>query len=116
MGALVDWYNNIQTSQQNVYHQPYETFSPTYAPKKSYQMDYSFAPTVQISSPQATGPYITSKKDLTQTGDVNPSTTGATDNLSSGQTSAFGSSNLILIALLLGGGLVAVWLISRPKK
>jgi len=44
-----------------VYHKPFEQFSP------SYQLDYSYAPNVQISSPGATGSTITTKKEATQT-------------------------------------------------
>ena len=108
----MDFYNS--TSQQNVYHQPYETFAPVYAPKKSIQADYSFAPTVQISSPNATGATITSKKDANLSGDTNPSISGATDTLTSSQ--AQGTTNYLLIALVGSIALVAVYFISRPKK
>ena len=40
-----------------ILHQPLEQFSP------QYQMDYSYAPTVQIESPGATGATITTKKE-----------------------------------------------------
>jgi len=40
-----------------VIHKPFEIFAP------QYQMDYSYAPTVNIESPGATGSVITSKKE-----------------------------------------------------
>lgn len=68
MALLMD--TNVDISQQfseaNIYHKPFETFSP------SYQMDYLYAPAVAIESPGASGSTITTKKEATQT----PTTAG----------------------------------------
>ena len=44
-----------------VIHQPFEQFAP------QYQQDYIYAPSVQIDSPGAQGPIVTTKKEAMST-------------------------------------------------
>ena len=112
MGLLADFSFSSKSSQQNVYHQPYETYAPVYAQKKNLQLDYSYAPVFNISSPGASGGTITSKKDANLAGDVS-SKAGATDELSSTQTDT--EQNLLMIAVIGGIALIGVYFISRRK-
>lgn len=112
MGLLADFKFESQNQQQNVYHQPYETYAPVYAQKKNLQLDYSYAPVFNISSPGASGASITSKKESSLAGDTS-STAGATDTL--GQTQSSSETNLWMIALIGAFALAGVYLISRRK-
>lgn len=114
MGLLLDFYNSTTEQNQQVYHQPYETYAPVYAPKKSLQMDYSFAPSVQIQSPNATGATIDTKKSADLSG-ATSSSSGATDTLGQTSTTSSGTNSLLMIALIGGIALVGVFFISRKK-
>jgi len=65
MGLLMDVNQDIYQSKKesyaNVYHEPFETFSP------AYQLDYAYAPSVFIESPGSSGSTITTKKEAIQT-------------------------------------------------
>lgn len=65
MGLIADTYVDIYSSKKEThaqtYHQPFETFMP------SYQLDYAYAPAVMIESPGATGSTVTTKKEAVQT-------------------------------------------------
>jgi hypothetical protein len=114
MGLLADFTVTSQNQQQNVYHQPFETYSPVYAQKKNLQLDYSYAPVFNISSPGASGASITSKKDSSLAGDTS-STAGAVDTLGQTQTSANLNQNLLMIAVVGGIALIGVYMITRRK-
>ena len=88
-----------------VLHQPFEQFSP------QYQMDYSYAPTVQIDSPGARGAVITTKKEAHSTPyiggpDVTAPTTGQTTDP---------TGMIVLLGLVAVGGYVAVGFLKRKK-
>jgi hypothetical protein len=112
MGLLADFKFESQNQQQNVYHAPYETYAPVNAQKKNLQLDYSYAPVFNISSPGASGASITSKKDANLSGDTS-STAGAVDTL--GQTQTSSETNMWMIALIGGIALIGVYMVTRRK-
>ncbi len=121
MGGLFDILSPdlaYETSNQQTFHAAYETYAPTITSKKSLQLDYSYAPVFNISSPGASGSTISSKKDANLAGDINPSVSGATDTLSSTQAAgeaSIGGMSIWTIALLGALGLGGLYLISRRK-
>jgi hypothetical protein len=110
LGA-VDW--NQYTTNQQVYHQPYEQFAPVYAPKKSIQLDYSYAPSIFIESPNSKGATITTKKDASLSGDV-----ASSPSLTSSADAALGSGNNSLLTLALIGGIaiIGIYFITKKKE
>lgn len=104
------WFMDIHTTEgartyAPILHQPFEQFSP------SYQMDYSYAPTVNIDSAGARGSVITTKKQATQTpyiggADVTAPTTGQT-------TDPMGM--IMLLGVVAVAGYVAVGLLKKKK-
>ena len=87
-------------------YKPFSTFSP------QYQMDYSYAPNIQISSPGATGSTITTKKEASST----PTQTGATVTAPTTGTETDPMGTVLLIAALAVGGFVVVGYLNRGKK
>ena len=86
-------------------HQPFEQFAP------QYQMDYSYAPNVQIHSPGATGSTITTKKEASSTPYI-----GAPEIITptiGQETDPMG--NLLILGIIAVGGAIAVSFISRKK-
>ena len=116
MGLLADFNftSQNQQQQQNVYHAAYETYAPVNASKKNLQLDYSYAPVFNISSPGASGGTITSKKDANLSGDVSTSA-GATDTLGQTATASNSNQDLWMIAVIGGIALIGVYFISRRK-
>lgn len=89
-----------------VIHKPFEVFAP------QYQMDYSYAPTVNIESPGATGSVITTKKEAMSEPyvggtDVTAPTTGV-------ESDPMGM--ILILGLVAVGGYVAVSLLKKKKK
>lgn len=103
-----------QNQQQNVYHAPYETYAPVNASKKNLQLDYSYAPVFNISSPGASGGTISSKKDANLSGGTS-SNSGATDTLGETATATQGSQSLLMIAIVGAIVIAGAYLISRRK-
>jgi len=86
-------------------HQPFEQFAP------QYQMDYSYAPNVQISSPGATGSTITTKKEASSTPYIGaPDITAATTGVESDPMGM-----LLILGVIAVGGAIAVSFISKKK-
>lgn len=106
MDTNVDIYSSTKKSWANIYHEPFETFAP------SYQLDYAYAPMVAISSPGATGSTITTKKEATQT----PTQEGIGQTQEDTTTKTGGDNTLLLLgvagAVLIG--LIYVW--KKKKK
>jgi len=104
-----------QNQEQNVYHAPFETYAPVNAQKKNLQLDYSYAPVFNISSPGASGGTISSKKDSSLAGDTS-SMAGASDTLGQTATASLGSGQDLWMILLIGGiALAGVYMITRRK-
>ena len=103
-----------QNQEQNVYHAPYETYAPVNASKKNLQLDYSYAPVFNISSPGASGGTISSKKDANLSGDT-ASNSGAKDTLGETATASLGSQSLLMIAVVGAIALVGVYMVTRRK-
>ena len=108
MGGLLFGVDITQGAQTYapVIHKPFEIFSP------QYQMDYSYAPNVQIDSPGATGSTITTKKEARSepyvggTEVVAPTTGVESDPM----------GMILILGLVAVGGYVAVNLLSKKKK
>ena len=88
-----------------ILHQPFEQFSP------QYQQDYIYAPSVQIDSPGAIGPAITTKKEAHSTpyiggAEVIAPTTGQPPDI---------MGSVLLLGLVAVGGYVAVGFLKRKK-
>lgn len=93
---------NVKQSFSPIYHKPFEQFSP------AYQLDYSYAPNIQIDSPGATGTTITTKKESAQTPYI-----GGTDLSETQQQDIMGP--ILLLGILGIGGWIAVNYLKRKK-
>jgi len=101
---------------------PYAQYSPstikTYQPTISEQLSYLYSPTINISSPYATGATQTTKQDVTQepkttvTTTQIPSITGASQVQ---QQEAVKTDNWMQMLLIGGLALAGVYLITRKK-
>lgn len=117
MGFLVDVTQEYMFAPQTTRYEKFSTFSPVYAPQFGYQMDYSYAPTVQIDSPGAQGAVVTTKKEARQTQEV----TGATSEQSpvsipsqEGPTSD-PMGMILILGLVAVGGFVLVKVLDKKK-
>jgi len=119
MGGIlfgVDIYN--QSTFAPTTYEKFSTFSPVYAPTLGYQLDYAYAPTIAIQSPETVGAVTTTKKEMTQTPDV----TGATSEQSptTSPTLTGPTSDPMGIILILGlvavGGYVLVGMMKKKKE
>ena len=86
-------------------HAAFEQFAP------QYQMDYSYAPNVQIHSPGATGSTITTKKEASSTPyigapEIITPTTGV-------ESDPMGM--ILILGVIAVGGAIAVSFISKKK-
>ena len=89
-----------------VFHKPFEQFSP------QYQMDYQYAPTIQIDSPGAAGAVMTTKKEAHSTPYIGgPTVTAPT----TGPTSD-PMGMILILGLVAVGGYVAVNMLGKKKK
>lgn len=103
MGVLADFNYEYSPTDQRVFHKPFEVFSP------QYQMDYSYAPTVQIDSPGARGAVITTKKEAASSPSVGgPEYTKARD-------TSDPMGMLLILGVVAVGGAIAVSFISKKK-
>lgn len=113
MGFLMDF--EYESSYSPTIYEKFSTFSPVYAPTLGYQMDYAYAPTVQIDSPGAQGAVVTTKKEMKQTPDI----TGATTEQSPAVTQEGAQSDPMGMILILGlvavGGFVLVKVLDKSK-
>lgn len=106
MGWLFDYHHTEGAkTYAPVIHKPFELFAP------QYQMDYSYAPTVQIESPGARGAVITTKKEAHSEPyiggpDVTAPTTGV-------ESDPMGM--LLILGVIAVGGAIAVSFISKKK-
>jgi len=105
MGWLTDINIREERSFSPIYHKPFEQFSP------SYQLDYSWAPSVIIDSPGSSGATITTKKEATQTPYVGGSEFSPSGDIS---TPDYGTIAIVLGVLVVGGYLVGSWI--KKKK
>ena len=108
---------SYQNQTQQQIHAPFETYSSVYSSKKSLQLDYSYAPVFNISSPGASGSSINSKKDANMAGDLNPVTSGAVDSQSASQKAdqSLGGMDIWTILLLGGIALAGIYLVTKRK-
>jgi len=117
MGWLMDFNQEIQKTFSPTTYEKFSTFAPVYSPVTGYQMDYSYAPNVQINSPGATGSTITTKKEMSQT----PTVTGATVEQSpTTAPSQVGPTSdpmgmILILGLVAVGGYVAINLLGKKK-
>lgn len=106
MDTNVDIYSSTKKSWANVYHEPFEQFSP------SYQLDYAYAPMVAIESPGATGSTVTTKKEAIQT----PTQEGIDQAQSDALSKTRGSNDLLLLGLAGAVIIGAIYFWKRKKK
>ena len=107
-GSEIDIRREYSPHFAQQYHQPFEQFSP------QYQMDYSYAPSVFIDSPGATGAVITTKKEAHST----PTISSESASERSMDTTK-GSDLVMLLAAAAAatiGGAILVSAISKKKE
>ena len=106
MGWLVDQHitQGAKTYSPTITH-PLAQFSPT------YQMDYQYAPTVQIESPGARGAVMTTKKEATST----PTISGADISAPTTGVESDPMGMLLILGVIAVGGAIAVSFISKKK-
>jgi len=108
----------IQETFSPTTYEKFSTFAPVYSPTTGYQLDYAYAPMVAIESPGASGPVVTTKKEMAQT----PAVTGATTEQSPiTSPSQVGPTSdpmgmILILGLVAVGGYVAVSLLGKKKK
>jgi len=106
MAYITDINITEKKSFSPIYHKPFELFSP------SYQLDYSWAPSVIIDSPGSSGATITTKKEATQTPTIEGSDTAQSDLEAQDYTGLV----LILGVIVVGGYIAGSWLKKKKKK
>jgi len=94
---------------------PLAQYQPTYAPKKSVQLDYAYAPSVFIESPGSTGATVTTKKEANLSGDVAPSQ-GIAPLIGSDTTQNDPMGTIMILGLVAVGGYVLVKYMNKRKK
>lgn len=114
MGLLADF--NLEYQYAPTTYEKFSTFAPVFAPQRSLQMDYSYAPNIQIDSPGAVGSTITTKKEMKATQDVTGATTSQDPSVSQVGPSSDPMGMILILGLVAVGGYVLTGYLKKKKR
>lgn len=117
MGLLADFNVEVQETYAPTIYEKFATFAPQYAPTLGYQLDYAYAPNIQIESPGAIGSQVTTKKEMTQT----PEQVSAIEQSPTVTPSQVGPQSdpmgiILILGLVAVGGYILVSMVKKKRK